>query len=181
MRGSRSTFPDCGSEGQPAPEAHRPWLGERQGEGVAGRADIASAAAQKMDGIGRSRTKSLSTKLQRERAAKRRARGPPRLAKCNTQRECLDSAQQKAGGRQGLVLHRVRSNQWDAIALVRHNETWVHLQQLRGARRRGRSSAESAEYNLYRQPGGCARLRQFRRGLRFIESFRTGVVSFARP
>ena len=37
------------------------------------------------------------------------------------------------------------------------------------------------EYNPFRKGGGCARLGQFRRGLRFTERFRTGVVSFARP
>jgi len=41
--------------------------------------------------------------------------------------------------------------------------------------------ASAREYNPFPKAGGCARLTQFRMGLRFTESFRTGVVSFARP
>src|SRR5215472_284192 len=38
-----------------------------------------------------------------------------------------------------------------------------------------------ASYNPFPKARGYARLGQFRRGLRFTERFRTGVVSFARP
>src|SRR5579859_1220493 len=76
----------------------------------------------------------------------------------------------------GLVLRAARHSTQIAQAKFSESAQAVNV---------GTGSPEFKESsnNAYRFPvrGGYARLGQFRRGLRFTERFRTGVVPFARP